>query len=172
MVELGANPMMSLNLKKLLLTLTILSALTAVAAAQAAQPTSTSSKDSAAEVHYFRSTEIAAAFAKGATILKGSNFVVMTASRDKPGEVEVHTRFRDVIYIVQGEATIVVGGKIAGPKPVTNPEEPRGASIEGGETHQLSAGDVIVIPAGVPHWMNKVSAPFHYFVVKVEEAGQ
>ncbi|HEX7892621.1 MAG TPA: hypothetical protein VF447_00425, partial [Terriglobales bacterium] len=83
MVELGANPMMSLNLKRLLLNLTILSALTAVAMAQAAQPTSTSPKDSAAEVHYFPSTDVAAAFAKGSTILKGQNFVVMTASRDK-----------------------------------------------------------------------------------------
>lgn len=172
MVELGVNPMMSLNLKKLLLNLTILSALTAVAVAQTAQPNSADSKDRTAEVHYFPSADVAEAFTKGATILKGSNFVVMTASRDKPGEVEVHTRFRDVIYIVQGEATIVVGGKIVGPKTITNPEEPRGASIEGGETHQLSAGDVIVIPAGVPHWMNKVSAPFHYFVVKVEEVSQ
>ena len=164
--------MMSLNLKKLLLSLIIFSALTAVAVAQVAQPTSTDSKERTAEVRYFPNSEVAAAFAKGSTILKGQNFVVMTASRDKPGEVEVHTRFRDVIYIVQGEATIVVGGKLVGPKPAANPEEPRGASIEGGETHQLSAGDVIVIPAGVPHWMNKVSPPFHYFVVKVEEASQ
>ena|SRR5690348_14575995 len=168
MVELGANLM---NLK-LFLQMIIVAALSTAAVAQSPQPNSADSKDRTAEVHYFPSAEVAAAFTKGATILKGNNFVVMTASRDKPGEVEVHTRFRDVIYIVQGEATIVVGGKIVGPKPATNPEEPRGASIEGGETHQISTGDVIVIPAGVPHWMNRVSPPFHYFVVKVEEASQ
>ena len=53
----------------------------------------------------------------------------------------------------------------------TGPEEVRGESIEGGEDHQLSKGDVIVIPAGTPHWFKSVQAPptFFYFVVKIRQ---
>jgi quercetin dioxygenase-like cupin family protein len=34
-------------------------------------------------------------------------------------------------------------------------------------TRHLTKGDVIVIPAGVPHWMTEVSNPFLYLVIKV-----
>ena len=59
------------------------------------------------------------------------------------------------------------GGKVVGEK-AANPDEPRGESIEGGETRRLSAGDAIVIPAGVPHWMKDVEGTLLYFVVKVK----
>jgi len=41
-----------------------------------------------------------------------------------------------------------------------------GTGIEGGETHHLVKGDVIVIPAGVPHWFKEVRGPLLYFTVK------
>ena len=44
----------------------------------------------------------------------------------------------------------------------------RGSGIEGGETHTLSKDDVIIIPAGVPHWFKDVQGTFLYFVVKVQ----
>src|SRR6059058_4649650 len=47
-----------------------------------------------------------------------------------------------------------------------NPDEPRGDSIEGGQTRRLSPGDAIVIPPGVPHWMKDVEGTLLYFVVK------
>jgi len=50
-----------------------------------------------------------------------------------------------------------------------NPDEPRGTSIEGGETHHLSAGDVITIEPGVPHLMKDVQGDLLYFVVKVKK---
>jgi quercetin dioxygenase-like cupin family protein len=128
--------------------------------------------DRVSEVHYYHQEEVAVSFAKAGTLLHGSNYVVMTASRNKPGEVEIHTRYTDVFYVVDGTATIQVDGTMVGVKPGTDPDEPRGASMEGGETHELSQGDVIVIPAGVPHWINKVPGTFHYFVVKIETASK
>jgi mannose-6-phosphate isomerase-like protein (cupin superfamily) len=90
----------------------------------------------------------------------------MTASRTESGNAEIHKKYSDVFYIVQGTTTIVTGGKVIDEKSMDS-DEPRGTAIEGGETRQLAAGDVIVIPAGVPHWMKEVKGSLLYFVVKI-----
>jgi len=118
-------------------------------------------------VKYFSKDDVAASFAKGGTLVTESNYRVMTAHRTESGNVEVHRSYTDVFYIVQGSTNIVTGGKVIGEK-ATNPDEPRGDSIEGGETRKLSAGDSMVIPAGVPHWMKDVEGTLLYFVVKVK----
>ena len=51
----------------------------------------------------------------------------------------------DVMYIVEGSATFVTGGTVVDCK-TTEPNEIRGASISGDQTHRVSKGDVIVIP--------------------------
>ena len=47
------------------------------------------------------------------------------------------------------------------------PGEISGETITGGTPHKLVKGDVVVVPAGVPHWFNEVSGTFLYFVIKV-----
>jgi hypothetical protein len=69
-----------------------------------------------------------------------------------------------VIYIVEGSATFVTGGKAIDPKEIA-PNEIRGRAIEGGDAHQICKGDVVV-PAGLPHWFKEVRGPFLYFVCK------
>jgi mannose-6-phosphate isomerase-like protein (cupin superfamily) len=128
-------------------------------------PSARSSSGSAA-VQYFPTSQVSAAFAKGGVLAQTANYKVMTASRTESGNVEIHRKYTDVFYIVQGATTIVTGGKVIGEK-LMESDEPRGASIEGGETRQMSAGDVIVIPAGIPHWMKEVKGTLLYFVVKV-----
>lgn len=118
-------------------------------------------------VKYFSKDDVAASFSKGGTLVTEGNYRVMTAHRTESGNVEVHRSYTDVFYIVQGSTNIVTGGKVVGEK-ATNPDEPRGDSIEGGETRKLSAGDVMVIPAGIPHWMKDVEGTLLYFVVKVK----
>ncbi|HJW98569.1 MAG TPA: cupin domain-containing protein [Terriglobales bacterium] len=118
-------------------------------------------------VKYYSKDDVAASFAKGGTLTTESNYKVMTAHRTESGNVEVHRSYTDVFYIVQGSTNIVTGGKVIGEK-ASSPDEPRGDSIEGGETRRLSAGDAIVIPAGVPHWMKDVQGTLLYFVVKVK----
>lgn len=118
-------------------------------------------------VKYYSKDEVTASFAKGGTLVSEGNYRVMTAHRTESGNVEVHRSFTDVFYIVQGSTNIVTGGKVIGEK-ATNPDEPRGDSIEGGETRRLSAGDAMVIPAGIPHWMKDVEGNLQYFVVKVK----
>ena len=76
------------------------------------------------------------------------------------------TRRPTCLYVVDGEATFVFGGKMEGGK-VTSPGQWQGADITGGETHRIAKGDVFVIPAGVPHWFKEVPKSVSYFVVKV-----
>lgn len=136
------------------------------ASSTSAQTNSLTSSDS---VKYYSKDDLAASFAKGATLVTEPNYRVMTAHRTESGNVEIHRSYTDVFYIVQGSTNIVTGGKVIGEK-ATNPEEPRGDSIEGGQTRHLSAGDAMVIPAGVPHWMKDVEGTLLYFVVKVKTA--
>jgi mannose-6-phosphate isomerase-like protein (cupin superfamily) len=119
-------------------------------------------------VKYYSKADLAASFAKGGTLTSESNYKVMTAHRAESGNVEVHRSYTDVFYIVQGSTNIVTGGKVIG-ETTANPDEPRGDSIEGGETRHLSAGDALVIPPGVPHWMKDVEGTLLYFVVKVKK---
>jgi len=122
-----------------------------------------------AAVKFIPSAEVEASFQKGSPLVDhaGRNYAVITGKRDKAGTAELHEKDTDVFYIVDGTATYVTGGKIIDSKTVS-PGEIRGSGIEGGETRQLSKGDVIIIPAGAPHWFKDVQGPFHYFVVKVQ----
>ena len=49
----------------------------------------------------------------------------------------------------------------------TRPGQFVGTSVQGGETHKLTKGDVIVVPAGIPHWFKEVPKSVNYYVVKV-----
>lgn len=123
------------------------------------------------KVRYFSSSDVQAGFQKGATLIPGDGgyYKVICGKRDAQGQAELHVRDTDVFYIVDGTATFITGGKMVNGK-TTAPGEVRGDSIEGGETHTLSKGDVIVIPAGTPHWFKSVQTPptFLYFVVKAQ----
>jgi quercetin dioxygenase-like cupin family protein len=60
----------------------------------------------------------------------------------------------------------VTGGRPVDPKTIA-PDEIRGPSLEGGTSRPVGKGDVVIIPAGVPHWFKTVQAPFLYYTVKV-----
>jgi mannose-6-phosphate isomerase-like protein (cupin superfamily) len=115
--------------------------------------------------------DVTGAFAKGKPLIEVSDYKIHASRRDGPGIAEIHTRDTDIAYVLQGSATLVTGGKAVDVKS-TGPEELRGSGIEGGDTRQLAAGDVVVIPNGVPHWFKNVKAPFLYYVVKVRQASR
>jgi len=99
-------------------------------------------------------------------MLTEPNLIVQGGHREKAGQVEVHEKETDVIYVQDGEATFVTGGKMMGGKPA-KPGQFLGERIEGGEAHRTVKGDVIVVPAGTPHWFKEVPKSITYFVVKV-----
>ena len=103
----------------------------------------------------------------------GESFRVKASRRVKVLDAEIHLEWTDVIYITKGSATLVTGGKLADDvTPKTFPdgrpfnETKMGTSIIGGESRRLSVGDVVVIPAGMPHWFTDIDGPFWFFNVK------
>src|SRR5262249_47933404 len=105
-------------------------------------------------ITYFESAKVSAAFQKGMPLLENDMYKVHASHRDKAGQVEVHLTDTDIIYTLDGTATIVTGGKMLDGKTIADGEI-RGASIDGGETRKLARGDVMIIPAGVPHWFKQ-----------------
>jgi len=100
---------------------------------------------------------------------KYTNSYTMLAHREGTGSAELHEHDADLFLVVQGDATIVTGGKIVKPH-TEKPGEIRGESIEGGQRQKLSAGDVIHIAPNVPHQLLvETGKPFTYFVMKVTD---
>ena len=122
-------------------------------------------KAAAATVTYIESQTVAAAFAKGVPLLEVDGYKIHASRREGPGVAEVHDWETDVVYVLDGAATLVLGGTVVAPK-VTEPGQIRGPVIQGGESRRIAKGDVMVIPAGVPHWFKDVQGPMTYFVVK------
>ena len=138
----------------------------AIAAANGLQPAISAAAP--APVKFFSAAEVEAAFTKGAVLVdgQGRNYMIHASRREKAGLAELHTQDADLIYVLGGEAVFVTGGKIVEPKNIAA-DEIRGASIEGGDTRKIVKGDVLVVPAGVPHWFKEVKGPVLYYVVKV-----
>jgi uncharacterized protein GlcG (DUF336 family)/mannose-6-phosphate isomerase-like protein (cupin superfamily) len=114
---------------------------------------------------FINAKDVSAAFAKGQPLLETPGYKVHASRRVEPGKAEIHTLDTDVIYVVDGSATLVTGGKALDAKEIA-PNELRGTKIEGGEEHHITKGDVIVIPNGVPHQFTAVTGELRYFVCK------
>ena len=97
------------------------------------------------------------------------NHYTMIALRHKDGGAEIHANFADFFLIVQGSATLVTGGTVEGGKE-QSPGEIRGGVVRNGTSMTLNPGDVVHIPATVPHQMLvPEGSTFIYFVIKVKE---
>jgi mannose-6-phosphate isomerase-like protein (cupin superfamily) len=84
---------------------------------------------------------------------------------DKTGDVEVHDKTGDVLVAQSGHARIVLGGKVIGGRQIA-PGEWRGGKITGGVRHNFAPGDVVWIPAGLPHRIVVTSKTFVYLAMK------
>jgi glc operon protein GlcG len=117
-------------------------------------------------VTYIPHDKVAESLAKGGNLVTAPDLIVLGAHRNGAGQVEVHDKETDVIYVVDGSATFLTGGTMVGGK-TTGPGQQRGSDVQGGQTHHLAKGDVIVVPAGIPHWFKEVPQQISYYVVKV-----
>ncbi|HEV2201175.1 MAG TPA: cupin domain-containing protein [Bryobacteraceae bacterium] len=89
----------------------------------------------------------------------------------------VHYKVSEVYHVMKGSGTLVTGGTVVNPKTrladsveVTREDGPgvTGTAIQGGVAHQLKEGDVIVIPAGTPHWFSKIDGSIVYLVIRID----
>ena len=103
------------------------------------------------------------------TIKKYSTDYSMLAFRTQSGKAELHEKFADFYVVVAGDATLVSGGKMVNGK-TTAPGEVRGDSIQDGKETKLKKGDIVHIPADIPHQLLLTQGDtFQYFIVKVQE---
>ena len=98
---------------------------------------------------------------------------------DKPANNSVaeHDHVSEVYHVISGSATLVTGPDLvdAQRRPATN-ENVRllngpgsnAASIRNGVTHQLKAGDAIIIPAGTGHWFTKIDDHISYIMIRID----
>lgn len=92
--------------------------------------------------------------------------IALVVGRDRSGEVESHDNFADILVGQAGEGTLLVGGHASGQKR-TAPGEWRGGTIVGGRELRLAPGDVIWVPAGVPHQLKlQKGTTFQYLAFK------
>jgi len=103
---------------------------------------------------------------KPGNMVDGGQYRVQASRRVKPGGVEIHEKETDIFYVVDGKATLVTGGTAVEPR-TTRPGQIAAKDITGGESREIKKGDVVVIPAGVPHWFKGVDGFVNYLVVKV-----
>ena len=120
-----------------------------------------------AAVHYIGHEKITEVMSKGGPIVSDPGLVVL-AQRREAGQVEYHDQTNHVFVMVEGEATLVVGGTMVDPKR-TAPDQMRAPSLNGGTIYHLSKGDVITIPAKTPHWFKEVpTKTVAYYAVNIE----
>lgn len=89
--------------------------------------------------------------------------------RDKSGVPEVHERWTDVTMVQAGRGTLLSGGRVSGSH-LESQGEHRGGTIAGGTSRPVGAGDLMIIPAGVPHqYMIAAGDSLRYVTVKVRK---
>jgi mannose-6-phosphate isomerase-like protein (cupin superfamily) len=130
---------------------------------------------SAHEFRHFSSTAIRDGVAAAANnelrtafqkIADRGSYSVISVRRDKAGEVEIHRDWDDVFFVQEGSGVVVYGGEASGG--VTDKGETRGGEIRKGTTRQLGVGDVVIIPAGMPHQVTPLAGgSITYVVLKV-----
>jgi mannose-6-phosphate isomerase-like protein (cupin superfamily) len=94
----------------------------------------------------------------------------MIGRRDTSGVHERHEGFADIFVVQRGHARLLYGGTVEGEK-AAGAGEWRGGTIKNGTEADLRTGDIVVIPAGIPHQL--LLSPgenFYYFVFKVAKA--
>jgi hypothetical protein len=71
--------------------------------------------------------------------------------REGTGLAEAHKTMGHMIYVISGEAVVVVGGMMISPRKADD-ETTLGVSVEGGQAKEVAAGDLVHIPYGAPHF--------------------
>jgi len=110
-----------------------------------------------------------AAGSSGATLGDYGSHRIQLSVRNTSGGAEIHAHFDDVFVVQQGHATLTTGGTVIDAKTSADGET-KGSGISDGHVQEISAGDVVNIPAGTPHQLKIApGTAFSTIVVKVKE---
>jgi ribosomal protein L16 Arg81 hydroxylase len=98
-----------------------------------------------------------------------AGYKVLVIERTSTGDAEVHMEWNDVIVVQHGQAKFLVGGQIKG-NHETSPGEWRGGEMTGAKEYSLAEGDLLLIPAGLPHKAIVTEGAFAYLAVKTRKS--
>lgn len=84
-------------------------------------------------------------------LVKDGSRVAAVEIWKKPGRPAVHPAEAEYAIVLEGAGTLLSGGTLIAPL-ARNPGLVEGDRIEGGTSRPLRPGDVLLVPAGVPHW--------------------
>src|SRR6266699_1278377 len=93
--------------------------------------------------------------------------VAVQHEKNKTGTpAELHDASDDVYYVLDGGATLVLGGKLDAPKEV-EPGEWRSPRIIDGKTYEITRGDLVIVPRGTPHQRSTANKDFTMILIKI-----
>jgi mannose-6-phosphate isomerase-like protein (cupin superfamily) len=101
-------------------------------------------------------------------ILEGGafNFNLRRETAAEP-DATAHGKKADLYLIRSGEATLTTGGQLVNPKPPSGAEgDIDGSGIRNGAARVVKAGDVVFIPAGVPHQITAVNGEVQFLLFR------
>jgi hypothetical protein len=105
----------------------------------------------------------------GDFVARYGNLGLEVSVRTANGVGELHNNFDDLMIVQKGSATLITGGSLVDPKPGADGEV-RGTSVAGGESKKISVGDVVIVPAGVPHQiLVPAGTVYESLVAKIKE---
>ena len=79
----------------------------------------------------------------------------------------IHAQSADVWVVTGGGATAITGGQLVDGKKRPNVDDEAGTSIRGGVERALKPGDVLYVPAGVPHGFKDIEG-FRAFLIRFD----
>lgn len=91
--------------------------------------------------------------------------------------VALHDKVTEVYQVLEGSGTLVTGGTMVNPQRRTDAAEEvtqingpgvSGTAIEGGVRRRITKGDMVIVPAGTPHWFAEIQETLTYTVVRVD----
>jgi mannose-6-phosphate isomerase-like protein (cupin superfamily) len=88
-------------------------------------------------------------------ILQFAPYAATLEYRASAGAAAVHPDQAEMMYVIEGSATLITGGKLTG------------KTIEGGESRNVSKGDFLVVPEGTPHWFSAIDSTLVLMTIKM-----
>ena len=93
--------------------------------------------------------------------------------KDSPQDAIYHdTNMTEILYILEGSATLITGGTIPDARPPARPGGNfTGTRIEGGTSRHVVPGDVIITPGRTPHLWANIESDMSYLVFRPDPDG-
>ncbi len=85
----------------------------------------------------------------------------------------MHEELTEIYQIIEGSGTLVTGGEMQEQRAVSDPpnlgDTPSYFVTQvGGDTQEIGPGDVVVLPAGIPHRFSVLHTPMSYIIYRFE----